>query len=120
VLPTTGVAKALCIPNFRHYCSWLQVFMDHICLVYGWPDELRHRRKHDRQSYDGKVPFTNIKRLLTTSYRPQTDGLIERFHATLKTNLPIYLNYTHDNRVKFIPSIVFAYNTVVALDSSPF
>jgi hypothetical protein len=21
VLPTTGVAKALCIPNFRHYCS---------------------------------------------------------------------------------------------------
>ena len=34
----------------------------------------------------------NIKRLRTTSYHPQTNGLLERFHRTLKTSLGIHSN----------------------------
>ena len=50
----------------------------------------------------------NIKRKMCASYRPQTNGLLERFHFTLKNALATYPVHEWDN---FVGSIVGAYRS---------
>ena len=52
-----------------------------------------------------------VKRVTTTSYRPQTDGLTERFNKTLMQMTSQFVNDYQDNWDEFLPQVVFAYNT---------
>jgi hypothetical protein len=47
-----------------------------------------------------------VKRFVTSKYRPQIDGLIERFHSRFKTNIAIYLNDRHNDWGEFLHSVV--------------
>jgi hypothetical protein len=51
------------------------------------------------------------RKINTTPYHPQTDGLVERFNKTLATILSMYVNRKHTDWDKFLPYAVFAYNT---------
>jgi transposase InsO family protein len=53
----------------------------------------------------------DIHKLNTSGYRPQTNGLVERFNSTLKTMIRMYVDIDQKNWNKFIPYCVFAYNT---------
>ena len=53
----------------------------------------------------------DIHKLNTSSYHPQTNGLVEKFNSTLKTMLRMYVDLDQRNWAKFIPYCVFAYNT---------
>jgi hypothetical protein len=59
-----------------------------------------------------------VHRLLTSPYHPQTDGLLEKFHATLSSNLAHYVNDTHNDWDLYLPAICYAYNTTINLDST--
>ena len=49
----------------------------------------------------------NTRKLNTTAYHPQTDGLVERFNNTLTESM--FVNSEQTDWDLFLPSIVFAY-----------
>ena len=51
----------------------------------------------------------NTKRLHTTSYHPQTDGLVERFNGTLAESLSMYVSTDQKDWDEHLPMILFAY-----------
>lgn len=53
-----------------------------------------------------------IKRVRTTPYHPQTDGLVERFNQTLKSMLRKYVSDTGKDWDKWLPFLLFAYREV--------
>ena len=54
----------------------------------------------------------NIEHLKTTPYRPQTNGMLERFHATLKRMLG-KKQEAEKNWDLFLPYVLFAYRTTI-------
>jgi ribosomal protein L21E len=63
-----------------------------------------------------------IKQMRTTSYHPQTDGLVERFNRTLCDMLACYVNKEPEEWDKYLPFVTFAYNTAIqsTLKECPF
>lgn len=53
-----------------------------------------------------------IKRVRTTPYHPQTDGLTERFNQTLKQMLRKFVNETGSDWDHWLPYLLFAYREV--------
>jgi transposase InsO family protein len=63
-----------------------------------------------------------IKQIKTTSYHPQTDGLVERFNRTLCDMLACYVNEEPESWDMYLDFVTFAYNTSQhsSIDSCPF
>lgn len=63
-----------------------------------------------------------IHKVNTSSYYPQTDGLVERFNSTLCQSLSMYVTKNQKDRDDFIPLVLFAHRTSVleAIGDSPF
>ena len=63
-----------------------------------------------------------IKQIRTTSYHPQTDGLVERFNRTLCDMLACYVNEEPENWDTFLPFVTLAFNTTeqATLKQTPF
>ena len=63
-----------------------------------------------------------IKQLRTTSYHPQTDGLVERFNRTLCDMLACYVNEDPESWDVFLPFVTFAFNTAeqASVKNNPF
>ena len=51
----------------------------------------------------------NTRRLHTTAYHPQTDGLVERFNGTLAEALSMYVSTNQKDWDKHLPLVLFAY-----------
>lgn len=52
-----------------------------------------------------------IRHSTTTAYHPQSDGLTERFNATLQNMLTPYVNDDRNNWDAYLDAVAFAYNT---------
>lgn len=52
-----------------------------------------------------------IKRVFTTPYHPQTDGLCERFMATIATMLSKFVNSRQTDWDTYLPQLLFAYRS---------
>jgi hypothetical protein len=61
----------------------------------------------------GTLSLLKIGHAKTTAYHPQTDGLVERFNATLEQMLTPYVNDPQDNWDEHLPFVQFAYNTAI-------
>ena len=63
-----------------------------------------------------------IQKVNTSSYHPQTDGLVERFNSTLCQSLSMYVARNQKDWDDFIPLILFAHRTSIseAIGDSPF
>jgi len=57
------------------------------------------------------LKMLRIKKLSTTSYHPQCNGLTERFNRTLADMLSMYVNDTHTDWDDYAAHAAFAYNT---------
>ena len=53
-----------------------------------------------------------VKSIRTSSYHPQTDGLVERFNGTLKTMLRKFTAEEKNNWDQLLPFLLFAYREV--------
>ena len=53
----------------------------------------------------------NIKKTRTNSYRPQSDGMVERLNRTLLSALSTMVNQERDNWDECLPFVVQAYNS---------
>ena len=54
----------------------------------------------------------HIKRIRTTPYHPQTDGLVERFNGTLKGMLRKFVSRNQKDWDQYLPYLLFAYREV--------
>jgi len=54
-----------------------------------------------------------IQKVNTSSYHPQTNGLVERFNSTLCQSLSMYVSKNQKDWDEFIPLILFADRTSV-------
>ena len=63
-----------------------------------------------------------IQKVNTSSYHPQTDGLVERFNSTLCQSLSMYVAKNQKDWDDFIPLILFAHRTSIseAIGDCPF
>lgn len=55
--------------------------------------------------------FMNVKKIFTTPYHPQTDGLTERFNKTVAQMLTAYVNENQTNWDQILPLVLLAYRT---------
>lgn len=64
----------------------------------------------------------NTKKVNTTAYHPQTDGLVERFNNTLVEAISAYVSTNQDDWDLYIPAILFVYRVSpsVSTGDSPF
>ena len=53
-----------------------------------------------------------IRRIQTTPYHPQTDGLVERFNGTLKSMLRKFVADSQNDWDTYLPHVLFAYREV--------
>jgi hypothetical protein len=100
-------------------------FLEKICFTYSFPKELLSDLG---ANLVGEVmtevcKLLKVKRVMTSSFHPQSNGALERFHKTLASNLALYVNDLHNDWDDYINAVCYAYNTAVNLDStgySPF
>ena len=98
-----------------------QAIMDRWIYMFGPPKEiLSDNGTQFRNKVLGRLSKSlNIKQKFTTTYNPQCNGMIERFHSFLKARLRIAtstsaLDYWEgDEWNRLIPCITFAYNTTI-------
>ena len=62
----------------------------------------------------------DTKKLITTPYHPQCDGLVERLNGTLATSLTAYGKANQDNWDELLPSFLMPYRTTSAHGITPF
>ena len=89
-----------------------RIFVEGIICRFGSPSQLLSDRA---SNFLSKVMYEvckilQTKKINSTSFHPQTDGLVERFNRTLITCLSIYMKQKNDWHV-FLPYILFAYRT---------
>ena len=61
--------------------------------------------------YKNCLKLLRIKQLLTTAFRPQSNGSLERFHRPLKDYLKAFVNDAQNNWDKLCPMAQFVHNS---------
>ena len=99
-----------------------RVLVDEICFRYGAPQHLLSDLGANLISkvVSETCELLGISRLFTSPYRPQTDGLLEKFHGTMCKNLSMYVNEYHDNWDELIRGVCHGYNTSACTESTQF
>ena len=83
------------------------------CTTFGIPDKLLTDQGTDFESMliAELMDLFDTKKLRTSPYHPETDGLTERFNQTLKIMLTNFVNDAQDNWDELLEQLAFAYNT---------
>ncbi len=101
-----------------------KLVMEQIVCRYGCPLELLSDRGTNFLSalVAELCRLCDTRKLNTSSWHPQTDGLVERFNATLINILSMYTDSKQDDWDSFIPYALFSYRTArqESLKETPF
>src|ERR1043165_4648471 len=89
------------------------VLMDKVFLPWGAPLQLLRDRGPE---FEGSLmkrlcEAMGVDKLRTTSYKPTTNGGIERFHRSLNTLLAKSVTETHCDWDEWVPTVMSAYNS---------
>lgn len=89
------------------YSGWVSRF--------GVPEEIvtDQGRQFESSLFNDLLKTLGIKRIRTTPYNPQANGLIERWHRTLKAALKCN---SHNNWVKALPTVLLGLRSVFKQD----
>ncbi|MCP4243484.1 MAG: DDE-type integrase/transposase/recombinase, partial [bacterium] len=101
-----------------------RVFVDQVVARYGLPTRLL---TDNGSNFVARFMATvcrllKVKRVFTTTYHPQTDGVVERFNGTLKAMLRKYIADDQKDWDDHVRLLLLAYNTSkhAALGETPF
>jgi hypothetical protein len=108
----TRWAEAIALPN-QQARTYASAFIERIVLRHGAPRVLLSDNAKD---FTGKVAteiyeLCKVRKIKTSSYHPQTNGLTERFNHTLVTMLRQYTNEHQTDWDIYLPYVMFAYCT---------
>ena len=89
------------------------VFIDHIIPRFGCPEELLSDRGTNFLSNLAHQLYTAMKtrKLTTTAYHPQTNGLTERTNGIIKTVLTHYVGLNKETWEEYLPFVLHSYRT---------
>ena len=124
-LPTTHDGNRYILVFSDYYTRWpeayalpsieasriAQLLVDEILARHSTPRTLLSDRGSNFLSsvIQSVCKIMNTRRLHTTAYHPQTDGLVERFNATLCEGLSMYVSTHQKDWDKHLPLVLFAY-----------
>lgn len=110
----TRWTEAFALPNIEAR-TVAKVFVFEFVCRFGVP-----RQVHTDQGtqFEGKLfqemcSLFRIDKLRTTTFHPQSDGLVERFNRTLKAMLTKIVSQTQRGRDIYLPLVLMAYRTSV-------
>ena len=119
----TRWCEALPVPNAEATVI-ARLLVDDIIARYGAPKVLLFDRgKNFLSKLVAEVcKIFQIHKVNTSSYHPQTDGLVERFNSTLCQSLSMFVAKDQKDWDEYIPFILFAHRTsnCEAIGDSPF
>ncbi len=104
--------ECVAIPN-KEAVTIANVFVKEIICRYGCPKTLLsdQGREFCNKIADEVYQLCNTRKLNTSGYRPQTNGMNERSHPTLMNSLSAYVNRKHQDWDEFLPYACFAFRT---------
>ncbi|XP_035233841.1 uncharacterized protein LOC118205660 [Stegodyphus dumicola] len=106
-------------------CTVAQAFYDHWITRFGCPAVIwitrfgcpavitDQRRQFESSLFRALSQLLGIKRIRTSSYHPQANGLIEEFHRPLKAALKVY---DASNRVAALPTLLMGFRSALKED----
>jgi hypothetical protein len=108
----TRWAEAIALPN-QQARTYASAFIERIVLRHGAPRVLLSDNAKD---FTGVVAseiyeLCKIRKIKTSAYHPQTNGLTERFNHTLVTMLRQYIDEHQTDWDTYLPYVMFAYCT---------
>jgi transposase InsO family protein len=92
-----------------------QAFLREVWKLHGIPKLIISDRdtKWTSEFWDELCNLLGIKKRMSMSFYPQTDGQMERVNQTLETYLCSFINYNQDDWYSLLPLAEFAYNNAV-------
>lgn len=90
-----------------------KLFVENIVCRFGSPNELLSDQGTNFTSNIVKevTKMCNTRKIFTTPYHPQTDGMVERFNSTLLTMISMYVSTNQRDWDTLLPYMLFAYRT---------
>jgi hypothetical protein len=88
---------------------------DEIFTRYGWPESILNDNgtEFDNSLISALCEMGATKRMFTSPYHPETNGMCERFMRTMKSRLRTSVSEFHHDWDNHLPAIRLAYNTAV-------
>ncbi len=113
----TKVARYLPTVSTLDASRLLDLLQEHIFLRYGFPEGIVSDRGSLFTSafWSDVCYMANVKRRLSTAFRPQTDGQTERQNQTLEQYLRTFCNDEQDDWSSLLAIAEFAYNNLYYL-----
>ena len=110
----TKWAEAIPLPDQEAETVAHAVVHEFIC-GFGTPRQLHSDRGSNCEShlFQEVCSLLDIDKTRTTSRRPQSDGMVERFNRTLETMLTMYAEHKQDTWDQHLQNIMLAYRSSV-------
>ncbi|CAF1451151.1 unnamed protein product [Adineta ricciae] len=102
---------AVSVPDCSAQTTVEALFNEYICR-YGVPIVILsdHGTHFHNQLMDAMSELVGYSHIYSTTYHPQSNGMIERFNATLVPQITKLQDREHNNWDEFLAPVVFAYN----------
>ena len=106
--------EAFAVPNHTALTVADKLVTEIICRL-GCPEQLHTEqgREFESELFQSVCSKLGIEKTRTTPYRPQSDGLVERFIRTLRQMLSIYVQENQRDWDDHLPYLLMAYRSTV-------
>ena len=115
----TKWTEAVAIPDqeSKTICT---AFIDNFVTKYGTPLQVHSDQGRNFQSeiFRGMCSMLGIDQTRTTSFRPQSNGGVEKFNNTLAIMLTMYCEHNQDQWDKYLQQVMMAYRSSVQSSTS--
>ncbi len=93
-----------------------KAIMEKVVLVHGRPEQLLSDKggEFDNELLQEVCVCIGTKKAYTTPYRPQSDGMVERFNRTLLRLLTCFVDHAQCHWDDTLPYVLYAYNTSIS------
>lgn len=110
----TKWVEAYAVPDHQALTVGDKVVNEFIC-TFGVPKQIHtdQGREFESELFSVLCKKLGIEKTRTTPYRPQSDGLVERFNRTLQQMLTSYANDNRNNWDENLPFVLMAYRSSI-------
>ncbi len=128
-LPETENGNKYILVVSDYFTKWTQAFalpdqtaqtvadvlMTQYISLFGTPCQLHsdQGRNFESELFQELCRLLGVEKIRTTPYRPQSDGMVERFNRTVQQMLKAYVNEDRDNWDDHLPYIMMAYRATI-------
>ncbi|VDI59554.1 Hypothetical predicted protein [Mytilus galloprovincialis] len=115
----TKWTEAIALPN-QESSTICTAFIDHFVTKFGAPLQLHSDQGRNFQAdiFQRMCNLLGIHKTRTTSFRPQSNGGVERFNRTLASMLSMYCKQKQDQWDQYLQQVMMAYRSSVHASTS--